>query len=281
MEVFCGKCGRVVGRVDDGKIVPGKRVTVACPVCGEKILLASGEEKGREAAAPPPPRESDSAPSGGEGSGGFTVGGVISEAWRRTRGLKGPVWGAYLILLAAMAVLNALAGGVAGLLGTGPAAIGFAVAGQLTISLLSYPFLAGIMMMGVYRAVDRPVSYQMAFDFFGRALPLIMATLLVSLVTMVGFVFLIIPGIYLTVAYLLVLPLIIDKGMGVWEAMETSRRGITRHWFKVFFIYFVLGIILFLSAIPLGIGLIWTMPMLIAAGGIIYREIFGVRGPAA
>jgi len=40
MDVFCGKCGRVVGRVDDEKIVPGKRVTVACPACGEKILLA-------------------------------------------------------------------------------------------------------------------------------------------------------------------------------------------------------------------------------------------------
>ena len=31
------------------------------------------------------------------------------------------------------------------------------------------------------------------------------------------------------------------------------------------------------SAIPLGIGLIWTYPMMINVIGILYRDIFGVE----
>jgi hypothetical protein len=35
-------------------------------------------------------------------------------------------------------------------------------------------------------------------------------------------------------------------------------------------------VIMMISMIPLGIGLIWTVPMFIVAQGILYRTIFGV-----
>jgi len=283
MDVFCGKCQKTVGKVDDSKIVPGRKVTVSCPHCGEKITLSNEPS--------PPVLEPDSPAAGGETpplppgggekdvprqSGELSVGRVLDEAWQRTRGLKGPVWGSYILLVLAVIVINVVVGVLGGILGHGAMAAGFAVAVQLTVSLVTYPFMAGIMMMGVYRAVDREVSYRMAFDFFGFFVPIILATILVALLTMVGFIFLVIPGIYLSVAYLCVLPLIIDKKMGVWQAMETSRKGIGRKWFTVFIIYLVLGFIVMLSAIPLGIGLIWTVPMMIAASGVIYRDLFGV-----
>ena len=71
-------------------------------------------------------------------------------------------------------------------------------------------------------------------------------------------------------------PLITDKGMGVWEAMETSRKAIHKCWFRVFGIYLLMILIYLVSMIPLGIGLIWTMPMIIMVGGILYRRLFGV-----
>jgi len=70
--------------------------------------------------------------------------------------------------------------------------------------------------------------------------------------------------------------LIADKKLSAWQAMEASRKAITKHWFKIFALYFVMVVILIISTISLGLGLIWTYPMMISLMGILYREIFGV-----
>ena len=59
----------------------------------------------------------------------------------------------------------------------------------------------------------------------------------------------------------MVLPLMLDRGLGPWEAMEASRRAIHKVWWKVFGIFLIMGLIYLVSAIPLGFGLIWTVPM--------------------
>ncbi len=39
------------------------------------------------------------------------------------------------------------------------------------------------------------------------------------------------------------IPLVIDKRMGFWEAMELSRKVVTKHWWKVFGLVIVLGLL--------------------------------------
>jgi uncharacterized membrane protein len=82
------------------------------------------------------------------------------------------------------------------------------------------------------------------------------------------------------VAYILAIPLVVERKLSPWQALETSRKAITQHWFKVFGLFLVLGVIVLVSAIPLGIGLVWTLPMAIIAIGVLYRTIFGVLPPA-
>jgi len=91
-----------------------------------------------------------------------------------------------------------------------------------------------------------------------------------------GMILLLIPGIYLAVAYMLAIPLIVERGLSPWQAMEASRKAITQHWFKVFGLFLLLGLIVSISAIPLGIGLIWTIPLFVMVMGVLYRTIFGV-----
>ncbi|HEX8955822.1 MAG TPA: DUF975 family protein, partial [Burkholderiaceae bacterium] len=83
------------------------------------------------------------------------------------------------------------------------------------------------------------------------------------------------PGIYLAVAYSASSILIVDKKLGIWEALETSRKALTQCWFRVFFLALTYLLIMILSALPLGIGLIWTLPMGVVLKGIVYREVFG------
>ena len=62
----------------------------------------------------------------------------------------------------------------------------------------------------------------------------------------------------------------------LWQALEASRKAITQHWFKVFGLFLLLGLITLISAIPLGIGLVWSIPLFVIAMGVLYRTIFGV-----
>ena len=93
--------------------------------------------------------------------------------------------------------------------------------------------------------------------------------------TIVGFMLLILPAIYVTVAYAFTIPLIVDKNMEVWEAMEHSRKTVTKHWFKVAGLMGLLTIIMLLGAIPLGVGLIWALPlMFVTLYGLAYPVMF-------
>lgn len=213
----------------------------------------------------------------------FSVGEVITESWQKTKGLKGPFWAAagivFLIILVAGFALSAIFGllGLSNVGQIGGVGTFTQVLFQLTIMALIYPFMAGIVMLGVRRSVDLPISWQEVFAYFSYALPLVGAAILMSLFIALGFALVVIPGIYLSIAYMMTVPLIVEKNLGVWEAMETSRKAVTRHWFKLFFVLLLMGVIVMLSIIPFGLGLIWTYPMLIAVLGILYREIFGVE----
>ena len=85
---------------------------------------------------------------------------------------------------------------------------------------------------------------------------------------------LVLPGIYLSVGYALTLPLILDKGLGPWEALEASRKAIHKKWWTVFGLYIVMMLLYTVSAIPLGLGLIWTVPMFFVMIGILYSRFF-------
>ena len=140
--------------------------------------------------------------------------------------------------------------------------------------------MAGLNMVGIRRAADQPVSFNEIFSHFGRTLPLLITAVVMMALVYLGMILLLIPGIYLSIAYILAIPLVVERGLSPWQALEASRKAISQHWFKVFGLFLLLGIITMLSAIPLGIGLIWTIPLMVVAMGVLYRTIFGVL-PAA
>lgn len=215
----------------------------------------------------------------------FNIGDLISEAWQRTKGTKGIILGGFVIYYVAILVITTILGLVFGFVGLeaeeGGATL---VVSQLLIGLigsaLTYPFLAGIMMTGIRRAADQPLNFNEMFSYFGLALPLIVTALIMMVLMYVGLLLLVIPGIYLSVAYMLAIPLVVERGLSPWQALEASRKAISQHWFKVFGLLLLLGLIMAVSMIPLGIGLIWSIPLFVISMGALYRIIFGVL-PAA
>ena len=75
-----------------------------------------------------------------------------------------------------------------------------------------------------------------------------------GLLTWLGFICCIIPGIYLAVAWMFTLPLIVDKKLDFWSAMELSRKVVTKHWFHFFFFGIFALLYFFLGALAFGVG---------------------------
>lgn len=228
-----------------------------------------------------------------QGNYEFSIMEVLREAWERTRGLKGAVWVATLALWGISILAGVLERAALMTLGSQPVGIVLAYGLQFGVTILSYPITAGIAMLGIYRAVDRDVMGNMAFSYFGFTLPLLIAGILIGFIVgapiaaavlmaeasnMLSLV-LILPAIYLGFSYFYVFPLIVEKRLPVWTAMEASRKAVTTHWLQLFAVYFVMVLLVMLSVLPLGIGLVWTVPMIFALGGVLYRIIFGVGKP--
>jgi uncharacterized membrane protein len=211
-------------------------------------------------------------------SGNYTldIGAVFSEAWEKTRGFKLKAWGA-LILLYLIMFLSMI--GLTLLLGVESDEPNHATNAiiQLVVSLIIYPLSAGIMMMSIHQAAGKPVNISMMFGYFHQTLRLFGLYILMTILVFIGILLLVLPGIYLMLAYAMAMPLLIEKNMGIWEAMETSRKAVGKRWFTVFALFLLLGVVCILGAIPLGIGLIWVMPLGMTVMGVTYKTIFGVN----
>ncbi|MEK1904214.1 MAG: hypothetical protein AAAB13_00410 [Pseudomonas sp.] len=215
----------------------------------------------------------------------YSIGDLLSDAWQRVKGTKGIIFGGFVIFYVAMIIVTTILSAILGAIGIlGETSATNLIIGQFAVSIigsaLTYPLLAGLNIVGIRRAADQPVSFNDIFSTLGRFVPLAVTALLMTVLVYIGTLLLIIPGIYLGVAYLLAIPLVAERGLTPWQALETSRKAISQHWFKAFFLFLALGLIMALSIIPLGVGLIWTMPLFVISVGVLYRTIFGVLPPA-
>ncbi len=210
----------------------------------------------------------------------FTIGEAFKEAWQYTKGAKGAIWAAVGMMYLVMLVLGFGLGFMQGVFGLDPASaagIWAEIGIQAIISAISTIFTAGLMYIGVRRAAEKSYSWKMIFAGFQMAMKLLIAGILMTLLVISGLVLLVLPGIYLAVGYTMTLPLILDRQLEPWQAMEASRKAIHQVWWKMFGLFFVMGLLYLVSAIPLGIGLIWTVPLFVILGGVLYRYLFGVQ----
>ena len=205
------------------------------------------------------------------GESELEFGQAFSDAWALTKGAKTKLLIAILVYILVLIPVSIASGFVAGMLG---ALIGAAVS-QLIVTAVSTPMYGGLFLMSLRRACGREFDIPLLFSCFGKILPLLILYIVMITLVLIGVALLIIPGIYLFFAYIFAIPLMIDKDMGIWEALETSRKGVTKKWFTVFGLFFCMGLLMMVSAIPLMIGLIWTVPMNLILYAVMYRNLFG------
>ena len=145
----------------------------------------------------------------------------------------------------------------------------------IIINLIMIPLGLGLGLMGIRRAAGRDTPVSTLWEPYNQAIPLIVMAVLMTILIVIGFFLLVLPGIYLSIAYSFAPYLIIEKKMGVWEALETSRKAITEYWWRYFGLMLVAMVLIIIGSIPMLIGLIWVIPIAAIATGEVFAKTFG------
>jgi hypothetical protein len=86
--------------------------------------------------------------------------------------------------------------------------------------------------------------------------------------------------IYLGTCWVFAMPLVSDKGMKFWPAMELSRRVVSKHWWMTFWLLVVVGVLGMAGVFACLFGLLVTLPVAFAMIASHYEKLFGDLIPA-
>lgn len=235
----------------------------------------------------------------------FSISDLIKQSWEGIKGYKATFWGAFGFVMLAM-FLCTIVVVIIDTIGTNLLHMEetpLSIIDEIVFLIVSLPLVVGVIMLAIKRSAMLPVEARQVFKYYNRIgqIILVYVTQLVILCVL-GFIagvasafasstssgllaclcllISVIAGLaslYLLVGYIFAFALKIDKNLSAWQSLEVSRKAVSQHWFKVFFSLVAVYFIVVISAIPLGIGLIWTVPLANLYHGVLYRTMFGVE----
>lgn len=236
--------------------------------------------------------------------GTLSVGKAISDAWNLVSGLKWAIWWP---LMAAAFLISVFAGFSMPFLMNMPQASNptgipalhlslqdphsyIAFFFLFILSLIVWYVISVLVMLGVRKALGMPVSVPQAFaDCMAVKWPLMGLLVVLFIINAIyGVVNAFTPDFLHTLTYVIMLffvipiyifslPLIVFKRCDLAYALSSGFAKMSEHWVAVFLSCLAMFLILLFSAIPFGIGLIWTIPMYYALMGVIFRDIYGLQ----
>lgn len=144
-------------------------------------------------------------------------------------------------------------------------------------SVISVPLNAGFYVVAFKLVKRRATTFSDFFRGFNYFLPLLLASIVTGIFILLGLLLLIVPGIYLAVAYSFTVPLILERKMDFWQAMETSRKLISKRWFSFFWLGLLVFLINIAGALACGLGLLVTVPLTYCTYVAAYENILGLQ----
>ena len=211
------------------------------------------------------------------------IGGCFSRGWELVKSNFWPAVGVSTLITFIIMAFSQITG-----LFTGPIIQGmirqhvFSPGGifiLVLVNVLSAPvyvvLMAGLMKYFLKLVRGEQATIGDAFAGFGPMIgQLVLLGLVTNLLALIGYALCIIPGIFLQVAWLFALPLVVDRQMNFWDAMELSRKMVCKHWFIVFAFFIVYGLVVLAGVIACCIGILVTIPIGLGAWMYAYETIF-------
>jgi hypothetical protein len=143
-------------------------------------------------------------------------------------------------------------------------------------------FLSGPLTAGFF-IVARKIKKNESYDFgtfwqgFDDFVPLMLYTLISTILGFLAFLALIVPGIYLVVGWTFAIPFIIFGKMDFWNSMEYSRKLVTKKWWNIFGLLLLLLLINLAGALVFFVGLLFTVPITYCTIYAAFEDIVGTE----
>ena len=139
------------------------------------------------------------------------------------------------------------------------------------------PLLAGMFIAIRRRMQEGRTDLMDVFQGFNRFIDALLICLVVSVFSLAGFALCIVPFFIVGALYLFPLLFVIDRNLGFWEAMEASRMTAGRELAGYVIFFMVLCLLNFVGLMLAGIGLVFTLPVSLAAIAVAYKEVVGFQ----
>ncbi len=221
----------------------------------------SGAPTGFVPASAPPLSSPASAPVGGV-AGELDISSCFERSWALLKSAFWPIVGVSFLMSVVLGASLIVRSHGLGLIGM----------------ILSGPLNGGLYLYFLRRIRGQPATLGNAFSGFGAPfIALVLCSIVVTVLVVLGFFLLIIPGVYLAVAYVFSYAVAADKGLGFWEAMETSRKAVTAQWWRVFGLMLLSGLFIILGIAALGVGVLIAIPFVTGAYAYAYEDMIGSR----
>lgn len=140
--------------------------------------------------------------------------------------------------------------------------------------LVSYSFMMGALTLALGFADKEPVQLGDFFSKISKVITFLVSSLLAGFCILVGFICLIVPGIFLAVRLSLYGYLIIDKNMGPIEALSESWKLVKGASWRVFGFMLASIVVYFAGILCLGVGLLFAYPTICIANALLYRILW-------
>jgi|GEM_PF-3032853 len=197
----------------------------------------------------------------------------VRRGWTLLRGNFWPFVGITALLIALLGFASSISGES---LRHGPAGTSSVEITSGLAMLVWGPLMGGFLLYFLKKIRGEKATIETVFcGFSSRFLHLFLGGFVTGLLTWLGFICLILPGIYLMIAWAFTLPLVADKQLDFWSAMELSRKVVTKHWWKFLGFAIVLLLLAFAGVLAFFIGLLVTLPLVLAALMYAYEDVFG------
>ena len=184
-----------------------------------------------------------------------------------------PIAGIYFLMFV---VLSASAG-------SGGAGVGFVMLGLIFVAVILVALLATYLVGGMYHTAFKqlrgePISTSDLFSAGDRVPSVLGASILVGILVVIGTLLCVIPGFIVAGALYFTLPLVIERRLGVIEAIQTSRDATRGDLFMFVLFALVASLIAQAGSYLCYVGLLVTWPLHYTIAVVAYRDCFGVPG---
>jgi uncharacterized membrane protein len=141
--------------------------------------------------------------------------------------------------------------------------------------LLAPALVAGFYLVANRISQGEYLDFQNYFDGFKYWLLVVTINLVSGILTVLGIIALIVPGVYLGVGYIFAILFGVFGGFDFWTSMEYSRRIVHTNWWKFFGFVLVLLLLNIAGLLALLIGLLVTVPVTYLSIYVLFEDLTG------